>query len=86
MELSKDDLILLIKEYENHPVLWDPKNEFYFNKNKKSDVWADIAKRFNIDEKDAKKKINSLLGSFRREKAKGKKWIGTGKGKFIDAY
>lgn len=80
MNLNKEDVIILIQEYEKHKVLWDSKDKWHFNKNKKNDAWKEIAKCTEIDIEDAKKKMSSLLGSFRREKAKGRMTLGTGKG------
>ncbi|CAG9853646.1 unnamed protein product [Phyllotreta striolata] len=80
MNLNKEDVIILIQEYQKRRVLWDAKDKWHFNKNKKNDSWNEIAECLNISVDDAKKKISSLLGSFRREKAKGRKTLGTGKG------
>jgi len=49
-----------------------------FLKNKKIDAWAQIGRNLNIDSEEAKKKMISLSGSFRREKAKTKNSFGTG--------
>lgn len=81
MELDKESVIFLIQKYEEHKVLWDPKNKWHFNKIKKNDAWQEIADSVGIGVEDAKKKMASLLGSFRREKSKGMKSVGTGKGK-----
>lgn len=77
-----EDCIQLIQEYQLKPVLWNPKNEFYFSKIKKQDAWEEIGKNMKKNTEEIKKKALSLLGSFRREKAKGKKSMGTGKGTF----
>lgn len=80
MEWDSEDSLLLIQEYERHRLLWDPKHKDRFNKQKKHDAWREIAKACNTDMDNAKKKMASLLGSFRRERAKGRKIIGTGTG------
>lgn len=77
-----EDCIQLIQEYQIKPVLWNPTNEFYFSKIKKQDAWEEIGKNMKKNTEEIKKKALSLLGSFRREKAKGKKSMGTGKGTF----
>lgn len=83
MNLNKEDILQLIHEYQKQRILWDPKDKWHFHKNKKHDAWDEIATSLDIDVEDAKKKISSLLGSFRREKAKARKTVGTGKGKFF---
>ncbi|XP_031332855.1 uncharacterized protein LOC116163143 [Photinus pyralis] len=79
MEWSNDKCLELIDIYEKYPVLWEPKHKFYFSKTKKNDAWDEISKIMNVDAKTVKIKMNSLLGSFRSQKSKGKKTIGTGK-------
>ncbi len=83
MAWSREKCLQLIDEYEKYEELWNPKHEFYYNKLKKSDTWEQIGKNIDKPHEEAKKKIESLLSSFRREKAKGKKTVGTGKGKLI---
>ncbi|XP_037927200.1 uncharacterized protein LOC119661788 [Hermetia illucens] len=80
MELDKESLIFLIQKYKDHKLLWDRDHKWYFNKTKKNNAWKAIADSIGITAEDAKKKISSLLGSFRREKSKGFKSIGTGGG------
>jgi len=58
--------------------LWDVKHPFHFNRNKKLDGWEIIANNMKVDVATVKQKVGSLLGSFRREKAKGKKSVGKG--------
>ncbi|XP_031350513.1 uncharacterized protein LOC116176175 [Photinus pyralis] len=79
MEWSNDDCLQLIDLYEQHPVLWDAKHPFHYSKNKKIDAWDSIAQNLNKELNGIKQKMTSLLGSFRAQKSKGKKTIGTGK-------
>jgi hypothetical protein len=67
MNLDKEDVLLLIQEYQKHWVLWDSKGKWHFNKVYKKDAWDEIGKPLKIDKEDAKKKIASLIGSFRRD-------------------
>lgn len=83
MEWSKDDCLMLIQEYQKYKLLWDAKDPFHYSKTKKHDAWCSLAKLFNTDHEEVRKKMASLSGSFRREKAKGKKSMGTGKGKYL---
>ncbi|CAI6376200.1 unnamed protein product [Macrosiphum euphorbiae] len=81
MEWCNVDCIQLIQEYQQEEVLWNPKHAFYFSKTKKQDAWEEIGKKLNKNPEEVKKKALSLLGSYRREKAKGKKTMGTGTGR-----
>lgn len=69
--------------YELHSVLWDAQHVQHFNKNVKHDAWSNISVQMSEDIDTVKKKMTSLLGSFRREKSKTKNSQSTGKGKHI---
>ncbi|PNF43473.1 hypothetical protein B7P43_G10813 [Cryptotermes secundus] len=73
MEWSEGDILGLIEAYRSFPVLWNPGEKDYYKKNKK----------VGCPEDDCKRKIISLLSSYRREKSREKKLIGTGKGKLF---
>ncbi|GBO23468.1 hypothetical protein AVEN_36893-1 [Araneus ventricosus] len=47
---------------------------------KKNEAWASISSALGREEKGVRQKMTSLLGSFRSQRSKGKKSIGTGKG------
>ncbi|XP_060845202.1 uncharacterized protein LOC132924773 [Rhopalosiphum padi] len=81
MEWCNDECIRLNHEYQQEEVLWNPKHAFYFSKIKKQDAGEKISKQLNKNPEEIKKKTLSLLGSFRREKAKGKKTMRTGTGR-----
>lgn len=73
MSWSQKKCLSLIDEYEKKELLWNRDHEDYFNKTKKHDAWVEIASAFNVTHEEAKKKMDSLLSSFRREKAKGRR-------------
>lgn len=73
----------LVKCYESRRLLWDSKNPEYYNKNKREDLWQEISVSMNVSVKELKKKMTSLLGSYRREKSREKKSQITGSGKFL---
>ncbi|GBN18782.1 hypothetical protein AVEN_39709-1 [Araneus ventricosus] len=50
------------------------------HKIKKNEAWANISSALGREEKGVRQKMTSLLGSFRSQRSKGKKSIGTGKG------
>ena len=80
LEWSEEQCLQLIGAYERQPILWQPTHQNYFSKNKKTDAWQTISKEIGIDEDNIRQKMTSLLGSFRQQKAKGKRSVGTGKG------
>lgn len=84
MEWCEEDMLTLIQAYKSFPVLWNPSDKEYFKKPKKMDAWRDIGAVMDQSESECKRKIISLLSSYRREKAKEKNSTGTGKGKFLN--
>ncbi|XP_076686022.1 uncharacterized protein LOC143378062 [Andrena cerasifolii] len=79
IEWSDDQCLQLIGAYERQPILWKPSYPNHFSKNKKKDAWQAISREIGIDEDNIRQKMMSLLGSFRQQKSKGKRSIGTGK-------
>lgn len=79
---TNEKCVMLISLYESKRVLWDAKYEQYFNKQKKADAWRSISISMEIDVDEIKKKMTSLLGSFRRERSKVKRSMTTGKGTY----
>ena len=70
MEWSSDQILILIELYRNETCLWDPRDSEYKVKNKKNYAWAKTGKLMKCRVEKAKKKIDSLLSSFRRERQK----------------
>ncbi|XP_067214171.1 uncharacterized protein [Linepithema humile] len=70
MEWIEEKIIKLITSYKDFELLWNPKHKYYHNKLKKNTAWEEIAKEFNCQVPEIKKKIDSLLSSFRRERMK----------------
>lgn len=67
MEWTEDMCLKLIEIYRDYPILWDPTNSQFKLAKKKIDIWQLIAKEFNCEISEVKKKIESLLTSYRRE-------------------
>lgn len=82
-EWSRDNCLLLIEQFENYPELWNPNHGSYYDKIRKNDAWCAIAEAMNCSREEVKKKMDSLLSSFRRERARAAKLTGTEKGKDI---
>jgi hypothetical protein len=83
VEWSKDNKLDLIQSYEKTAVLWDPNHPPYYNKLHKHDAWEEIATAMGTVPEECKKKMTSLLSSFRREKGRIGKSRGTGKGMYV---
>ncbi|XP_053970934.1 uncharacterized protein LOC128872351 isoform X1 [Hylaeus volcanicus] len=79
MEWSNEMALQLIDAYKKYPLLWNTKDPYHFSRSKKMDAWESIGASFGMPAVHVKQKISSLLGSFRREKAKGASSIRTGK-------
>ena len=63
---TQDNVISLIQLYEPHRLLWETNEP---NKYKRKDSYNSIAKDFGVNNtEEVKKKIESLLVQFRREK------------------
>lgn len=83
MEWSEEKCFQLISVYQQHELLWQARHPQHYNKLKKQDAWEEIAQEINTDAEECKKKMGSLLSSFRRENAKIKRSRGTGTGRFL---
>ncbi|XP_047112777.1 uncharacterized protein LOC124789448 isoform X2 [Schistocerca piceifrons] len=70
MEWLEDDVMLLIEEYRHHRCLWDPRDPEFKMHTRKNEAWQEIAEALKVPSEEVKKKINSLLASFRRERRK----------------
>ena len=81
MEWSNDACLALIEAYQKQTMLWDPKHPNHYSKVEKNKAWKIVALKFNTDVEEVKKKMCSLLGSFRREKSKERRSILMNKGK-----
>lgn len=69
---DREKCLKLIRYYQNHPFLWDPKNEQYYNKSKKTDSWLAISREMNEDVDTVQIKMTSFLAWFRRVKSRVK--------------
>lgn len=66
---------LLIYEYETNEILYNAKHDGYKNRNKRQDIYKNIADAINIVQpgctvQDVKKKINGLRSQYLTEKMK----------------
>jgi len=65
---SKENIINLIELYVNASCLWGTISSYYKNKIKRTDAFIDIANKLNFEEQEVRKKIESLLTQYRKEK------------------
>ncbi|PNF25136.1 hypothetical protein B7P43_G01993 [Cryptotermes secundus] len=65
--------LTLIQLYKSKEVLWNSKSANYYNKSIREDAWKDIGDEMKMPVQDLKKRMTSLLASYRREKSRIKK-------------
>lgn len=70
MEWSNSISVNLINLYREHECLWNPLHDDYKSKLKKTDAWNEISEIMECEVIEVKKKMESLLSSFRRERQK----------------
>lgn len=68
MEWSNDLTLQLIELYREKGCLWDPTDNTYKLRNAKADAWNELGVAFKCSAAEVKKKMDSLLASFRRER------------------
>ncbi|XP_046967171.1 uncharacterized protein LOC124535134 [Vanessa cardui] len=74
---TEEKCIELIREYKSRPILWDSKDLLFYKNTARNEEWEFIGRALNIPPNDCKYKMNILMSSFRREKAKYKKGLMT---------
>lgn len=70
MDWSQEKCLFMIEAYRNSRCLWDPTFEYYKHTNRKQDAWVEIANVIECNVEEVKKKMDSLLASYRRERQK----------------
>ncbi|KAK7862476.1 hypothetical protein R5R35_001374 [Gryllus longicercus] len=70
MEFDNERALLLIELYRRHRSLWDPKDPLYYSKARKAQAWGEVAARVGGAVHEVRRKMESLLGSFRRERSR----------------
>lgn len=68
MEWTTEKSLKLIELYRERPLLWDPTDSQYKLGKNKLAAWKEIADLMKTDATEVKKKTESLLASFRRER------------------
>ncbi|KAK0161440.1 hypothetical protein PV327_009910 [Microctonus hyperodae] len=70
MEWCNSVAINLINLYRERECLWNPADDDYKSKFKKTEAWNEISQIMECEVIEVKKKMESLLSSFRRERQK----------------
>lgn len=70
MNGNNDQVLRMVNEFKVRPMLWDPDNDLYRVHTAKYEAWSEIAKMFDYDVTDLRRKFNSIFASHRREKAR----------------
>ncbi|XP_064072551.1 uncharacterized protein LOC135193544 [Vanessa tameamea] len=76
---TEEKCIQLIREYKSRSILWDSKQVLFYKHAARNEEWESIGRALNISANDCKYKMNILMSSFRREKAKFRKGLMSGK-------
>ncbi|KAJ8920507.1 hypothetical protein NQ315_005376 [Exocentrus adspersus] len=74
---SNEASLALIEEYKNQPVLWNTRHGYHYSKVRKQEAWETIAYNMQAGVNEVRQKMNSLMGSFRRERSKMRRGEGS---------
>ncbi|KAF8767281.1 hypothetical protein HNY73_020265 [Argiope bruennichi] len=85
MEWSEENALKFIEIYKTKSLLWDLKHKDHYKKNLKKEAWEEISDEMKISAAQCRKKMVSLLASYRRERNKVKSARRTGKRR-VDIY
>nr|CAD7578812.1 unnamed protein product [Timema californicum] len=70
MEWSRTQTFKLIQAFKGHDILWDSTRDDYRDRAKKLCAWAAVASQVGASVDECRKRMESMLASFRRERAK----------------
>lgn len=70
---SEEMCIKLINAYREHPVLYDPKDPYFYKRYAKISAWNSVGVALQRSPRECKHKMGILLSSFRRQKSKFRK-------------
>lgn len=73
---NQEQVVNLIDLYRERPVLWDPTNADYKNRNLKDYAWTEIAQGLRMAKVEVKNKMTKVIGQFQRENKKQKSGSG----------
>ncbi|XP_064091706.1 uncharacterized protein LOC135205269 isoform X3 [Macrobrachium nipponense] len=67
MEWTREEVATLIDLYRSHTILWDPWDEEFKNRAKKTDAWKAISECMQKERIEVEKKMKNLISQFYRE-------------------
>ncbi|XP_077288980.1 uncharacterized protein LOC143913199 [Arctopsyche grandis] len=67
---DEKSILQLIEIYKGIEILWNQKHSHYYNHMKKTEAWEYMGRVFGLESEEVRRKMDSLLSSFRREKKK----------------
>lgn len=73
---NQEQVIHLIDLYRERPVLWDPTNADFKDRNLKNYGWTEIAQGLRMAKVEVKNKMTKVIGQFQRENKKQKSGSG----------
>lgn len=73
MNWDNDKSLELIAEFKKREILWDSKNSAFYNQVKKEEAWKELSNVFGLGVDEIKRKMDSLRGSYRRERNRVKR-------------
>lgn len=76
-EWNQEQVINLIDLYRERPVLWDPTNADFKDRNLKNYAWTEIGQALRMTKVEVKNKMTKVIGQFQRECKKQKSGSGT---------
>ncbi|KAL3288938.1 hypothetical protein HHI36_003382 [Cryptolaemus montrouzieri] len=65
---TDNNTLILVDEYRRHSCLWDPADPYFKIMNRKNDAWREVAAALQCSVHETKRKMASVLASFRRER------------------
>lgn len=82
--MDNEKCILLIDLYKEQQLLWDPKQKLYHNNTLRQDAWKEISLMLEIPVNELKTTMNSLMGTYRRERSRQKQSQIRGSGMYFN--
>ncbi|KAG8255559.1 hypothetical protein J6590_089641 [Homalodisca vitripennis] len=76
IDWSRETVMQLIDLYREQPVLWNPMDPDFKNKNLKNYAWNDISREIKASNTEVQAKVKTLLAQFQRELKKKKSGLG----------
>ncbi|XP_046686437.1 uncharacterized protein LOC124372114 [Homalodisca vitripennis] len=76
IDWSRETVMQLIDLYREQPVLWNPMDPDFKNKNLKNYAWNDISREIKASNTEVQAKVKTLLAQFQRELKKKKSGSG----------